>query len=410
VKEELLARVWRSKMLKGRELVTTGGQRLRIMHPGWANGGSGPDFHHAVIALKENGLLKGDVEIHVSSSQWRSHGHHRDPGYNGVILHVVMWHDKDMPTMLQNGDSVPVLSLEPYSELFPQSMERLYEFDEWEEPCHDLQARLGVAAVGGLLDGAGDERFGLKVAHFRRELAVKEGDQIVYEGLMRALGYSKNKEPFKELAYRLPLKALQAIASEESGHRRGLVLGKALLSAAGLAASPKRIDPWCEAEWHLTGIRPCNRPQLRIAGAGYLLARYMEKGLVSGVLKLVRCADLKRGYKILEHGIMVTGNGAKSALIGWGRAREIAVNVVLPFSFAWGEMESQPVLREHTLELYRSYPKLEENQVTRQMQRQLFGEEGITVVNSARRQQGLIHFYHHHCLSGDCLHCLLGSE
>jgi len=95
VKEELLARVWRSKMLRGRELVTTGGQRLRIIHRGWANGGSGPDFHHAIIALKENGLLKGDVEIHVSSSQWRSHGHHRDPGYNGVILHVVMWDNQN---------------------------------------------------------------------------------------------------------------------------------------------------------------------------------------------------------------------------------------------------------------------------------------------------------------------------
>ena len=69
--------------------------------------------------------------------------------------------------------------------------------------------------MGALLDWAGDERFGLKVAHFRRELAVKDGDQIVYECLMRALGYSKNKKPFKELAYRLPLKALQVIASGE---------------------------------------------------------------------------------------------------------------------------------------------------------------------------------------------------
>jgi len=398
-------------MLRGWELVTTGGQRLRIIHPGWANGGSGPDFHHAIIALKGKGLLKGDVEIHVSSSQWRSHGHHRDPGYNGVILHVVMWHDKDTPTMLQNGNRVPILTLQPYLELSPRELEGLcFLLAEYDQPCHDLQARLGVAALGELLDGAGDERFGLKVAHFRRELAVKEGDQIVYEGLMRALGYSKNKEPLLEQAYRVRVSALQGIASGQSGQRRGLVLGKALLNAAGLAPSPKRIDPWCEAEWHLTGLRPCNRPQLRIVGAGYLLARYIEKGLVSGVLELVMGADLKRGYRILEHGMMVTGDGAKSALIGWGRAREMVVNVVLPFSFAWGETKLQPELREHTFELYRSYPKLEENQVTRQMQRQLFSEEVTKVVNSARRQQGLIHLYHHHCLSGDCIHCPLGSE
>ena len=40
---------------------------------------------------------------------------------------------------------------------------------------------------------------------------------------MRALGYSKNREPFKGLAYRLPLKALQGIAARSavparSGH------------------------------------------------------------------------------------------------------------------------------------------------------------------------------------------------
>ena len=87
----------------------------------------------------------------------------------------------------------------------------------------------------------------------------------------------------------------------------------------------------------------------------------------------------------------------------------MVVNVVLPFAFAWGERQSQPELRDRALELYRSYPKLEENQITRQMRRQLFAEAGTKVVNSARRQQGLIHLYHRHCLGGDCLHCPLGS-
>lgn len=397
-------------MLRGKELVTTGGQRLRIIHPGWANGGSGPDFHHAIIALKGRGLLRGDVEIHVSSSQWRSHGHHRDPGYNGVILHAVMWHDKDIPTVLQNGNRVPILTLHPYLELSPRGVEGLCSpLGEYDQPCHDLQARLGVAAVGELLDEAGEERFGLKAAHFGQELAVEDGDQVLYEGLMGALGYSRNKEPFQELARRLPLKALQGIASEECGQRQGLVLEKALLAEAGLFPLSRGTKPRGEAEWHLFGLRTSNRPQLRIAGAGYLLARYIEKGLASGVLELVGGADLKRGHRSLEQGIMVTGDGAKSTLIGRGRAREMVVNVLLPFSFAWGERESQPELRDHALELYRSYPRLEENQITRQMGRQLFGEEGTKVVNSARRQQGLIHLYYNLCLDGDCLHCPLGS-
>ncbi|MBE9501383.1 MAG: DUF2851 family protein, partial [Chloroflexi bacterium] len=81
MKEEILVQFWRSKMLRGRELVTTGGEALQIIHPGWVNGGGGPDFHHATIAIEGRGLVKGDVEVHVRSSQWRSHGHHRDPAY-----------------------------------------------------------------------------------------------------------------------------------------------------------------------------------------------------------------------------------------------------------------------------------------------------------------------------------------
>lgn len=402
MKEDLLALVWRSKILRGRELFTVGGEQLQVIHPGRANSEGGPDFHHAIVAIRGVGLVKGDVEIHVRSSQWRSHGHHGDPAYNGVMLHVVMWHDKEEPTLLQNGKTVPILQLNPYLEV---SAEEGFSslLADYDEPCHDLRAHLGDEAVAELLDRAGEERFRLKAAHFQGELAAKDGDQVLYQGLMRALGYSKNKEPFEELARRLPLQVLQGIAQRERGERRVVVLQKALLSAAGLLQRGAEFK-----EWHLAGVRPGNRPQLRIAGAGYLLARYMERGLVPGMLQLVTEAEPKKGHQRLEQGMMVAGEGAEMAPIGRGRAREMVVNVLLPFSFAWGERESQGELKDQALELYRNYPKLEENQITRQMSRQLFGREGYGLMNSARRQQGLIHLYHNLCLEGKCLSCPLG--
>ena len=233
VKERLLARVWRSKMLNGRVLVAAGGTWLQIVHPGRANGGRGPDFDHAVIVLEGRGLVKGDVEIHVRSSQWRSHGHHYDPRYNGVILHVVMWHDQDRPTMLQNGKTVPILPLHPQLKLCPEEMEELCSFLGQDlEPCRDLEARLGAERAAALLDRAGEERFELKAAHFQEQLSIKEEDQLLYEGLMGALGYSKNREPLQELANRLPLEVLRGMALSESEQRRGPVLVRALLDAA----------------------------------------------------------------------------------------------------------------------------------------------------------------------------------
>jgi len=269
------------------------------------------------------------------------------------------------------------------------------------EPCRGLEVRLGAEGVAALLDKAGKERFGLKTAHFQKQLSIKEEDQVLYEGLMGALGYGKNKEAFQELAHRLPLKVLKGIALMESEQRRGPVLGSALLDTArGMG----------KAQWEFSGIRPCNRPQLRIAGAGYLLARYVEKGLVLSMLELVGGADPKIEYSGPERGMMIRDSGAKYTLIGQGKAKEMVVNVLLPFSFAWGVRTSQAGLKDRALELYRGYPRLEENQVTRQMRQQLFGQGGFGVVNSAQRQQGLIHLYRNFCLEGRCHRCPLGAK
>ena len=71
-------------------LTTAGGEPIRIIYPGRKNDGRGADFRDAVIATSQ-GVIKGDIEVHVKSSDWQAHRHHQDPAYNRVILHVVMW-------------------------------------------------------------------------------------------------------------------------------------------------------------------------------------------------------------------------------------------------------------------------------------------------------------------------------
>ena len=87
------------------------------------------------------------------------------------------------------------------------------------------------------------------------------------------------------------------------------------------------------------------------------------------------------------------------------RAADIAVNVLLPFTFAWGKFTSQPELEQKSVDLYRRYPKLMANTVERHMSQQL----GLnsSVVNSARKQQGLIHIYRSLCTQGKCNCCQL---
>lgn len=81
----------------------------------------------------------------------------------------------------------------------------------------------------------------------------------------------------------------------------------------------------------------------------------------------------------------------------------MVVNILLPFLFALGGERIKP--GRHALELYQSYPRLGENQITRQMTRQIHTGPGL--INSIRRQQGLIYLYNNFCLDRKCGECPL---
>jgi hypothetical protein len=97
-----------------------------------------------------------------------------------------------------------------------------------------------------------------------------------------------------------------------------------------------------------------------------------------------------------------------TTLIGARRAADIAVNVLLPFALAWGKVSYLPALERKALDLYRGYPRLVVNTVERHMKNQLGLDS--RVVNSARRQQGLIHIYNSLCTQGRCDSCPLGRS
>src|SRR3989304_5818394 len=65
-------------------------------------GGPGPDFRDAVIQTP-GGTLRGDVELHLRASDFRRHGHDRDPAYDGLALHLVFWADEGPHTLLAGG-------------------------------------------------------------------------------------------------------------------------------------------------------------------------------------------------------------------------------------------------------------------------------------------------------------------
>ena len=61
----------------------------RVIKTGDWNTGQGPDFQGAELVIGERNC-KGDIEVHLRSSDFRGHQHDRDFAYNNTILHIFL--------------------------------------------------------------------------------------------------------------------------------------------------------------------------------------------------------------------------------------------------------------------------------------------------------------------------------
>ena len=96
-----------------------------------------------------------------------------------------------------------------------------------------------------------------------------------------------------------------------------------------------------------------------------------------------------------------------AALIGAARAADIIVNKLLPIALLWGEHSQSSTLTEAVQRLYNSYPKLQENHITQQIEAQIFSQEQpIKLISpSAKKQQGAIYLNNNFCSSQLCDLC-----
>ncbi len=391
--EKEVVGIWQRLANGRRRLTTEQGSRLRVIYPGRPNDEHGGDFRDAVIRL-DGVTARGQIEIHVRAADWYAHGHHRDAAYNGTVLHVVYRQGAPaLPAIREDGRALPTIVL---------GRLRRRETPVAPPPrCCPGGGRLSPAEITGLLGALGEARFRAKAGRFAAELHELPAGEVLYRGIMGGLGYSANRVPFAELARRVPLSTLQAL---ETGRQPAAVTAaqqRLLLGVAGLehgaAADYPGIVPLTAADWQLVKIRPANSPVRRIAAMSLLLERYRARGLVAGLLELVNSGE----RALLTDGMVVRRGG--KALLGAERAAVIAVNVLLPFAYAWACRSGSSDRANDILGLYRRYPRLAANAIERQVLVQL----GIPrqSIKSVCQQQGLIHIYQELCTRGGCRVC-----
>jgi hypothetical protein len=434
IPERRVLEIWQSSVQRRPDLITKEYGPVSVVYPGRPNDGRGADLKDAVI-LTAQGVLKGDIEIHVKASDWHAHGHHLDPEYNRVILHVVLQDDAGGSTVLQDGAAIPTLALDSFAEIQPAR-----RVSSAFTPVFAPTCKAGPEAAS-LLAKAGEARFLGRAAFFLEGITKSGPGETLYCGIMTALGYSRNKEPMAALAGLVPLRELEDIlAGAETDSACLLRVHSWLFGTAGLLHFPgsrkipgaapvdsyvieleqlwKRQPPGISVNaWQFFKVRPGNSPVRRIAGMGYLLVRFREQGILSGLREALENGEDGRaleqvlgvgadGYWGNHPAFGAPVAGQAPALIGRDRAAEIIINVVLPFFTAYGHTACQPPLAGKARAVFDSYRPPPENSLEKHMRKQL-GLPPETAAFAPGRQ-GLIHIYKTFCTQGKCIECPLG--
>ena len=390
LREAELHRLWLEQRFPPGALTTVAGEPVRVFYRGRPGQGPGPDFRDARISIGGAPPRIGDVELHVTTADFRRHGHADDPAYTRVVLHVVFDAGGETATPLPGGTAAPVLALRPWVERRSAEITAWLERSgAWREPCATACARHGGAAVAAVLETGGERRLRAKALPLREQLALAQPEQVLYRALAGALGLVQNVQPFQMLADRLPIATLLAgLPADDAEAER--TLGARLQAAAGFGAAAPALTA---LPWRLQGLRPNAHPAKRLAGLARLLVRHRHTGLARGLT-----VALGEGSAALLRALQAPG-------IGRDRAVEIAVNAVLPFRIAIGEeAQALAVAAELPAAAYGRLALLEETLVST-------ADEGHArrslVMANALAQQGALALHREWCCRGGCGVCPL---
>lgn len=397
VPEAVIQDVWVRGRFRQRGLRTTDGEAVRVDHLGTLNRDSGPDVADVRVTIGDIGWA-GDVEVHRHSLQWEHHGHHEDPAYNRVVLHVVLSADRRTGTLRRaDGSVLPELVLLPHLDVPLRDLVRRFHLDPARlPPCADHIDRAPADLVRDWVRHLGHERL-----HDRtRTIGASYGqrpdlDRLLMARVFRALGYSANAEPMEALALRLP-DGWRSLGAEE--------LHAALLRQSGLAttadlfrtdgpAPPGALSPLA---WRRGG-RPANAPRVRIAQAAALIGR-------GGPLHhdgLATAADrLRAGPDALVEWLRPRPPG-ETARLGATRARRVVSDAVLPVLWLYAEQEGSGRLEDAILRAYDALPTASDRIID------AFRSAGLGA-QSAREAQGLHQLARRYCDEGRCARCAIG--
>lgn len=489
IHEQFLKFVWIRRAFHETDLRTTDGRSVEIVSPGRLNDGAGPDVRDAKVRIGTT-LLTGDIEFHKTPAEWHRHGHHRNPAYNKVILHVVLNAASEFrPAVSRSGRVIPLLPLAPF---FSEPLEQLWDTyiannrTTTSLACFGQTRRFSEKKLQQWLRRMDIERLESRMFLFQerlRELVIERNrgiaepwrrygtmrwqglpeeiplpntnvsrydlvhrplwDQVLYEGIMEGLGYSRNRQPFVHLARIATLDLIRSLHAEDDL----TVLGALLFGVSGLLPLPRttketssreyvqllffhwrqlrkhlRTDRVHRAEWQFFPTRPHNFPTVRIAAACSMIRAILRNDLFRSVVRIIKTSRPRRmRIRSLQKLFMPETDEywshhyhfdrpreRQAGLLGVSRINDILANTVFPLCLLYARVFTDSAVRRGVFACRDAFPLLTENNTTRIMNRELF--YGKNMLTTLSLQQGAIQLHRYYCTQGRCMECDVGRR
>lgn len=361
--EKFLYEIWKNKNFS-KDIFTSDGKQIQIINSGSENTElGGPDFLNAKIKIGNTTFI-GDVEIDISHSDWKKHGHYLNKRYNKVILHIVLNNNSSYDFVhSQDGRKIHSVSIASFlSESLKSSVQKailserskrmskmhcfevnqlvneneklnfLYDLGlkRFNNKCSKMLLRLKeLSYLKGLSVNEPILRYDLDENFYNKTFSVSDFFdkdiwlQIIYESVFEALGYTNNKVIMKSLAKSADISFLKNINNENDSVS---YFEAALFVISGLMPDIKDIADtessnyirkifqiwgeiktkfdgriFTETDWNFFKMRPQNFPTLRIAGGVRFLNKLLNENLIAQILhKIDRISDTKQLAKELR--------------------------------------------------------------------------------------------------------------
>ncbi|MCF7912526.1 MAG: DUF2851 family protein [Candidatus Cloacimonetes bacterium] len=425
--ERFLYHIWDAGHLKP-ELYTISGRKIKIISPGRYSSSAGPDFREAVLALDDD-LLRGDVEIHKTTYDWKAHGHSNDRNYCRVILHVVYQHNVNLDfTIDKNGRNIEIFAIQDFLD---DDVSRI--FSGYQDDPHlpkdkfcSFFAGQSAELLAPLLAKYGSFRLNEKTKRFAAEQYFTGFNQLAYQGILEALGYSKNKYQMLQLANSLTYTQLRSFAADGMTEQQLIALwlgcsglidklpatfpAEFILKWKELYARQEFIKEQMEIDWHLFRIRPVNHPAIRLLQVSSLVFESLQGSLFNKFINLFSfpAGDIKMSdfYQRIYALFIRPGEFLPDKYkLGKTRLDTVFINIILPLALLYARENKFQEMETAVLYIYNNFHALPDNHITKSMRQFMDSAQIRLTRKKAVFQQAILYINDNFCRYHTCTSC-----